>query len=250
MTPMTETFGPIEANDLLTGCALMATIVARYMQKGTRANPDPPDFHQGANLDGRHDHPNTCMRGVEMAGRSIGQNPAARQSVSFEFSTTPGALFRRRCDSGGRFMNPPRRSRWIRCLLACFFGLFLCASLAGNAWQARRWLRDQALLWLKPDQPIARIAADGQSHLGREFARLREEIAEHRRLDQNEVKALRETFNLAEESKGRIRYELEQLQDQFRMSENSRQNFQQGVKEIRGELIRRNVIPKEYSTAF
>lgn len=56
VTPMTETFGPIETNDLLTGFALIATIVASFINKPARVGADNTerglDRESGHRMDG------------------------------------------------------------------------------------------------------------------------------------------------------------------------------------------------------
>jgi hypothetical protein len=245
---MMETLGPIEANDLLTGCAVMATIIARSINKqGTRANPDPPDCRRGWNLEGRHHHRTTCLRGVGMAGRSIGAIGPARQCVSFEFSTSPAVNLR----EGGGTRNPAPRRRWISLIFTLFYGVLLCASLGGNAWQNRRFLRDQALVFLRPDQPVVRIETNPATKgIAAELAKLRIDEDSRRKEDRAIVQSLREQLAMTQERFDLTRTEVETLRKELAEAEESRRGWSFALKNIIGELIRKGQLPPEYSTAF
>lgn len=140
--------------------------------------------------------------------------------------------------------------RWILAIGRCVAYLGLAISLAGNVYCARRQLRDFAISWLRPDQPIVRVEP-GNRILGAEIARFREQVEKDRHEDRKEIAALREYVdNFIVKQSNDLRDDLDRLKTSHKEIETSLSGFRHGVSVIRGELIRSGHLPKEYSTAF
>lgn len=181
-----------------------------------------------------------------MAAKSIVKNRRVRQVNSCRFPLAPSRRI-------NRCVTPERRkSRWIPRIYRLLVWVALFASLTGNIYQNRRWIRDRIVEQLKPDQPVIQISRQGrESPFAIALAQIKEENSRNCRDNSAEVKSVRELFEQFKQVEfERLRYEFGLLKDQYDLSENSRKNFETGVKEIRGELIRKEVLPKEYSTAF
>lgn len=181
-----------------------------------------------------------------MAARSICKLAVARQPQTFEFSTSPI----RRID--GLKPCPRRKFRWLRFLAGFLFGVLFTASLLGNFYQNRRWIRDRIIEQLKPDQPVIRFADHERGNpVAVVLAQMRQEQAQGQREMSAEVKSMRELLELFKSVEfERLRYDFEQVRNRLEETENSLRGLRQGMGLIRGELIRKEVIPKEYSTAF
>ena len=138
----------------------------------------------------------------------------------------------------------------VRISVSTLFWVALALSVAGNIWSCRREIRDYALLWLKPDQPIVRVEP-GNRILAGEVAKLREQIERERHEDRSDVAALREHMdNVIAKQSTDVRDDLERLKEQVKELDTGYKGFRHGVAVIRGELIRKGHLPKEYSTAF
>lgn len=144
-----------------------------------------------------------------------------------------------------------KRSIKERIGFACLIAVTL-ASLGLNVWQAREELRDRAIVWLNPDQPVIRIETDPATK--RVFAAqhaLRGDVDRELRDVRNEVKALREYVdNFIDKRSQDIRYDLDQTRDQVKAIDARSSALGTAFKTVVGEHIRREQLPKEFSTIY
>lgn len=134
---------------------------------------------------------------------------------------------------------------------ACLIAVTL-ASLGLNVWQAREELRDRAIIWLNPDQPVIRIETDpATKRVFEAMAELRTHVDDGLRENDNKSKALREYVdNFIDKRSQDIRYDLDQTRDQVKAIDARSSALGTAFKSVVGEHIRREQLPKEFSTIY
>lgn len=134
---------------------------------------------------------------------------------------------------------------------ACLVAVTL-ASLGLNVWQAREELRDRAIIWLNPDQPVIRIETDpATKRVVEMMVELRTHVDDGLRENDNKSKALREYVdNFIDKRSQDIRYDLDQTRDQVKAIDARSSALGTAFKSVVGEHIRREQLPKEFSTIY
>ncbi len=128
--------------------------------------------------------------------------------------------------------------------------LFVLGLVAGNVYQARHWLRAQALILLDGDKVIHVEAKPKEHGVGVAVGLLRADIERWQADQRKEMQALSEKIDHYKVFAEQTQYDLEQTKSACKDIDTNLRGFQHGVKLIRGELIRSGHLAKEMSTAF
>ncbi|TXH43417.1 MAG: hypothetical protein E6Q97_34150 [Desulfurellales bacterium] len=138
----------------------------------------------------------------------------------------------------------------VKILRRFFVCLFISVLIAGNVYQARHWLRAQALILLDGDKVIHVEVKPKEHGVGVAVGLLRADMERWQADQKKEMQALSEKIDHYKVFAEQTQYDLDQAKSTCKEIDTNLRGFRDGVTLIRGELIRSGHLPKEMSTAF